>query len=228
MFEQLSDRIQYIRKAKNATMEQIASIADVSQATVSQWCNGKIKSIKNRSVDYLSSYYNVDPVWLLTGKGAPEDCHADNPGSVKIHYYLDPGNLLPYQEAPLLLTESMDKYILIDRNFFTEHNQLDIGECKIVKAFDDSMAPIIFKDDILLLDMAMSPSASDIPYAGKTYLFTVKNKYYIRNLFLKLNGDLVISSENPKFGEDLILASDIENVEILGRIAARFSTVPFL
>lgn len=217
MFEKLSERIQYIRQIKHTSMEDIAKAAGVSQGTVSQWGSGKIQTIKPWVGWGIAKKYNIDPLWLLTGIGSPETSENSNAETVKLHYYVEEG------EDPL---SEIEHYRYLDREIFLTH-QINPEDCVLVDAPDNSMEPLIFKGDILLVYIPDISYNYALEMETRIYFIKINNKYFIRKIYPRIT-DLLISSENEKFGEEIIKDDDRNKINIIGRVIARYGTTPFL
>lgn len=213
----LSERMQYLREHKSATMDQIAEVAGVTQAAVSQWSNGKTSNIKAQVALKLAKHYNVNYHWLSDGEGDPEDFN-EEPNYAKI---------ISYYRKFTIHEQWDDKTdaLYVDKNFLEKHD-ICIPKCIFIKAWDNSMEPLIFKGDYLIVELSQDIPARDVN-EGKVYFFQIDGKPHIRRLYPKLNGDLILSSENPKFGEDRILEQYIGYVGIIGQIKARLGAIPF-
>lgn len=66
----LSDRVkECLTEQPGKTQIGLAKACGISAASVSDWVTGKTKSIQGENLIPASTYLNVDPHWLATGKG---------------------------------------------------------------------------------------------------------------------------------------------------------------
>ena len=65
----LADRITVRRVELGLTQADLARIAGVSEAAVSQWESGQTKNLKNAHLFVVADFLNVSPRWLATGQG---------------------------------------------------------------------------------------------------------------------------------------------------------------
>lgn len=84
---------------------------------------------------------------------------------------------------------------------------------KLFKASGDSMADTIEDGNILLVDTSRTDYNN-----GGIYVLTINNDWFVKRLRLRINGDLEIISDNPKY-EPEILKPDMDiEVKIIGRV----------
>lgn len=218
----LSDRINYLRDEKNATMEQIADVAGVTQAAVSQWCNGKTTNIKSHVAQKLAEYYKISAKWLSSGEGLPTDNT-----NIEIYNY----TTIPYKRITFQCGEGyepsyedlLDKtFIKLENKFFID-NQVSPNHCICVKVEGDSMEPLIYNGEYVVIDQNERNNIKE----GKVYAFGVQGKMRIKRLYPKIDGSLVIKSENKNFEDDHVPPELMDSVVIIGRVVARIGTAPF-
>lgn len=67
----LRERLSWVIAQKGLSKADLARLAHVSRATVTQWMNGEIRSISTSTLYRMCIALNVDPNWLSQGKGDP-------------------------------------------------------------------------------------------------------------------------------------------------------------
>ncbi len=65
IFEKVGARLKQARELRHITLEEAGKKVDVHKSTVLRWENGETEKIKLPVIEMLSSYYNVNPVWLM-------------------------------------------------------------------------------------------------------------------------------------------------------------------
>jgi transcriptional regulator with XRE-family HTH domain len=68
--EKVGDRIRRLRAARKLTQGQVAKAIGITQGSFTQLETGKSKSPASSTLTKLARYFEVDPEWLMTGKGA--------------------------------------------------------------------------------------------------------------------------------------------------------------
>lgn len=71
-FLTLQDRLKYLRKKKGLSQRKLAEEIKVSAGNVGDWERGRSKPSMT-AITLLSNFFDIDPQWLLTGKGTHPD-----------------------------------------------------------------------------------------------------------------------------------------------------------
>jgi transcriptional regulator with XRE-family HTH domain len=74
----MKDRIQKILEAKNLTPSAFADEVDLSRAVVSHILHGRNKLSLDNMEKILLRYTDINPLWLISGKGSMYQDGADN------------------------------------------------------------------------------------------------------------------------------------------------------
>lgn len=70
--EKVGDRIRRLRKVRKLTQAQVAKAVGVTQGSFAQLETGTSKSPSSVTLTRLARFFEVDPEWLMTGKGAQQ------------------------------------------------------------------------------------------------------------------------------------------------------------
>lgn len=89
---------------------------------------------------------------------------------------------------------------------------------KLFKASGDSMENIIEDGNILLVDT----SRTDY-HNGGIYVLTINNDWFVKRLRLKINGDLEIISDNPKYEPEVLRPNTDIEINVVGRVIKNLS-----
>ena len=88
------------------------------------------------------------------------------------------------------------------------------------KVVGDSMEPLLYDGDSVLVDMSENSISSVID--GKVYAIRYMNDLRIKRLYKKLDGTLTLRSDNPHYkDEDVPPALVDEHISIIGRVRDR-------
>jgi len=90
------------RKEKNMTLKDLAQRVGVSEATVSRWESGDIRSMKRPNIEALSKILGISPAILMEWEEYDE--------TTPEHYYLDPES----REMAEFLANNKDYKVLFD------------------------------------------------------------------------------------------------------------------
>jgi phage repressor protein C with HTH and peptisase S24 domain len=89
---------------------------------------------------------------------------------------------------------------------------------KLFKASGDSMENTIEDGNILLVDT----SRTDY-HNGGIYVLTINNDWFVKRLRLKINGDLEIISDNPKYEPEVLRPNTDIEINVVGRVIKNLS-----
>lgn len=64
------DRLRNLRTARKLTQDQLAKALGIKQGSLTQLETGKSKGPSSKTLTKLARIFEVDPEWLMTGKGA--------------------------------------------------------------------------------------------------------------------------------------------------------------
>lgn len=87
-----------------------------------------------------------------------------------------------------------------------------------IKASGDSMQPLIYDDDILLVNTARTDF-----HNGGIFLLTINNDWYVKRLRLRVTGELDIISENPKYPIETLQPNTSVEIQVKGRVLKNLS-----
>jgi transcriptional regulator with XRE-family HTH domain len=86
----VGERIRKLRLARKLTQEQLAKVLGIKQGSVTQLETGKSKSPKSSTLTKAARYFEVDPEWLMTGKGPQQPVASLDPVEAElIAFYRD-------------------------------------------------------------------------------------------------------------------------------------------
>ena len=134
----MGERLKELRFKKGVTQEEVGKIISVSKATIMKYEKGLVENLKRSSIEKLAKYFNVTPSYLMCLEDANNINDNENKqlfpllGVVKAGYnYLAIENIIGYV--------SIDKKLSDPENYFA------------LKVTGDSMQPILYEDDIVIV-----------------------------------------------------------------------------
>lgn len=69
--ENMAQKIKELRKAKNLTLEQVASVVGVGKSTVRKWETGMIANMKRDKIASLAKALDTTPAYLMGWEESP-------------------------------------------------------------------------------------------------------------------------------------------------------------
>ena len=228
MPSELKDRLAEALAQSGKTKIGLARYCGVSHPSVTNWFNGRTKELTSSNAMKAAVFLDVSVQWLTTGKGdmkdgtitALHDEEAVPTGFIEIpEYRVECG--AGHRDAPTFEVATDAKRAVYRREWFEERN-LNPKKCKRLKVHGDSMAPILFDGDSILCDCSVTHIVS-----GKIYAFCFGDEVRVKRLFTKLNGGLIVNSENPQEKDEEISPEEMDLFYLVGRVVDRSGSGPF-
>lgn len=182
----------------------------------------------NSSVLAKLAAEGIDTHWLLTGEGAmlrkPSAAHGGFSDLPPSHMAEDEIGGSGFVRIPHLRIRTTDSGVRIDdlslegalafkRSWLRTTFEAEPETLMIVEMEGEAMEPALRDGDLLLIDTAQPRLRGDGIYA-----FRVQGTLAIRRLQMKLDGSVVISSDNPTAGpSETFSAENARMLDIVGR-----------
>ncbi len=230
MPSELKDRIAEALAESGKSKAELARYCQVAPASVTAWFNGKTKSLDAVSAIKAAMFLGVNALWLTTGKGEK----AAGVGEIYEEESTPDGFVeIPEYEITFgagdCFTPSYEEVTKIRRALYREDWLKSQGvkskDCRRFKVHGDSMVPILFDGDRILCDCRPGQKIVN----GKIYIFCYGESVRVKRLYAKLNGSIVVHSENPaeQPQDEVIEASDLDRFFLVGRVIERSGSAPF-
>lgn len=208
----------------------LARAAGVKAPSVSDWFSGKTKEIKSAPALAVAALYGVNVLWLTQGKG-PRDAHerADGESILAIH----PDDELPPETVSIPEhqikfsggngTSVIDYELSEDaepatyRLSWLQRNKLSAARLRRFKVSGQSMEPLLFHGDTVLVNLAENSLEHLID--GKVYAIRYGDELRVKRLFRRLDGTLILRSDNEAFKDEEVPPMLVEkHITIIGRV----------
>lgn len=88
-----------------------------------------------------------------------------------------------------------------------------LNNLAVISAFGQSMSPTFSDGDILLVDRGITEAKIDA-----VFVIGRGDELFVKRIQRRLNGDIVIRSDNPLFEPEVVAGAEVESVRILGRV----------
>ena len=214
----------------------LAEVSGVPQGTISKIERGD--QDKSTYDGALSRALGVHPLWLslndaeyqpdwLGGSQSAPDTFRPSPVIA-----LRPGDEIPdgfvaVQEFMVTFSAGNGHevhYDLIEnaepatyRLSWFQRERIDLRHVKRFKVSGDSMEPLLFAGDSILVNLAENDMRSVID--GKVYAIRYDNELRVKRLYKRLDGTLILHSENPAYSDELVPPDLVDQyISIIGRV----------
>lgn len=106
--------------------------------------------------------------------------------------------------------------ISISRDLLASRGVRALSNLAFVVQRGDAMAPYLSDSELALVDRGQT-----LTQEGLAYAVSFGNMLLVRRLRPALGGGLVLTCDNPRFGEERVAPEDADKVQILGRVIWR-------
>lgn len=198
----------------------LAKACGIRPASVTDWFNGRTKTLSYENAVRAAAYLHVNAKWLASGSeemlspsvGAFSPYSELEEGFVEIPEYsvrfsAGPGNMViePVEGA------AKARY----RESWFQERQINPENCKRFKVHGDSMEPFLWDGDTILVDCAPQEIVS-----GKVYAFSLYGEMRVKILRPLMRG-IQVKSLNPDFPDEVLMPEDLETFRLIGRVRDR-------
>lgn len=221
----LAERLTLALSASNLRKSDIARSCSISPASVSDWFSGKSKSIKSINLPKVAKLLGVSSTWLATGIGPikPSDVLAAEDTYDKIDWVGIPEYKIRFAaeiDENSTLEELPSEYKVVYRRLWFQRKNVNPEDCKRFKVTGNSMEPLLLDHDVVLVDCSETEIID-----GRIYVFIFGNVLRTKRLYKKIDGSIIVHSENPNFPDETIKSTDAEQVHVIGEVIERSGSV---
>lgn len=211
------------KAAPHKSKAGLARAAGVRAASVTDWFNGKTKSLTYGNAIQAAAYLDVSAQWLASGEGnmhSPsveafdEDDALDEDEFVEIpefeaRFAAGERNAVYFEEV----TESIKARY---RRSWFQARQINPNNCRRFKVRGTSMEPFIWDGDTILVDCTPQPILG-----GKTYAFMLNGDMRVKILYPLMSGKLLVKSLNPDVPDETLDENQLDGFQLIGRVRDR-------
>jgi len=200
------NRLKQIRKENNDISQQkVASMIGVPQSKIAEVELGKT-TLKPEFAKKLTDIFNKSFEWFMLGEGSPS-----KPICIPIPLY----NIGAAAGAGTWLSEEPEsECIYFDERWIKNVLKADPKNLHLIFTNGDSMDPTIKDKDLLMVDESKK--------LGNTGIFVIlvnNTELRVKRVTKKLDGSLVIMSDNSKYQDEIIPANcDYVEIKIIGEV----------
>lgn len=227
MSTDLKDRLAAALERSGKTKMELARYCGVSHPSVTNWFNGRTKELTASNALRAASFLGVNSTWLTTGRGDMDTSvaglHDEDEipdGFVTVHdYRVNFGAGSSAEPTYEEISESKRVFYRID--WFRERGTRP-QDCKRFKVHGDSMEPVLYDGDTILCDCSAQRIIS-----GKIYAFGFGDEMRVKRLYTKIDGGLLVRSENHSIPDETIGPDEMDRFYLIGRVIERSGSAPF-
>ena len=215
----LSDRLKKALAAADISQRQLAKMIGVSPATINLLLNGTTKTLKAATANKAAAALDVSARWLAEGVGEMKSLVSAVQEEAQSDDYIE----IPEYEIKVgagskdfyyqVVTDNKKAYYR--QEWFAEHHT-NPANCKRFRVEGDSMMPLLWDGDRITVDTAYQQIID-----GKVYCFMLDYQMRVKRLIKRLDGGLLIKSENPDYPDEALKPDEMERFRMVGRVIDR-------
>ena len=217
----LTDRIKTLSRAQNLTLNELAEAAGVSRQTLYYWSKGRRPELE--SVRKIAAVLRVSPEVLLSDEedaltnAKTAACVFPGEDEIPRGWNAVPRTQLEFSAGggayPVPVGQGSD-YLILPDAFFQRH-RVAPESCLAAEVTGDSMVPTLLPGDQVVFVKESELSALR---EGRIYVFCDGSALRIKRLSRRVDGSLLIRSDNPTYSPEVIPVNEQENVRVYGRV----------
>lgn len=231
----LSERASYLLELAGNSTKELARIAGVRPASVSQWVNGPTKSLAIEPATRLAKHFGLNPMWISKGVGLVRDISPSSDTHMESGDAESPVLLISLSEHPDLLSvprvkfklsagvsgyavepeEGNGKPVFFRKDWFEMHNYKP-EKLFSVRVSGNSMEPSLWDGDLVVIN-----TADTGPHDGDVFAMNYEGEMVIKRM-RRDAGEWWATSDNSdqrRFAPKRCT----EDVSIIGRVVYKQS-----
>lgn len=194
---------------------ELGALADklgVHKNTLSNYERGVRSPDANFLVKFLQVFPSANPGWLLTGEGSKERMEG---GEVPEGFFL-----VPFHEVALkgpgggiIVSKQVINYVSFDANWVRNFLGVSPQDLAMIAVKGDNMEPTLSDGDMVLVDLR----GNRIEDNG-IYVLQFKDALLVRRLHRKLDGSVIVKSDNKTYEPEILSEEEAEGLTVVGRV----------
>jgi phage repressor protein C with HTH and peptisase S24 domain len=210
------DRVERLREAikKVGSAREAARLSGLPYGTLQGYIRGGELKLSNAAS--IARVAGVRLEWLATGEGPMQGEHPDVTAPAAPPGYV----LLPLVEARAaagsnggLRSDQIVDFIAFSESFLKQTLRRSPQNLALLTASGDSMDPTIRDGDLLLVDT----SARRIE-GSRIYVLAIGGALMVKRIQLRLDGSVVVKSDNAVYEPEVLAADQTSSLNILGQV----------
>lgn len=190
------------------TQREAAKFIGRTPETLANWASGTVPPFE--PLARLAIEKKVSLQWLATGDGpmfSAEPAPADFVYIPRYELRAGAGN------GQIIESENIKEFIAFRAEWVRARLRRNPAHLAVLEAFGDSMAPTIKDGDIMLVD-----TSEDRVRGNAIYVVRAGDEALVKRVELKLDGTLLVKSDNPSYETVALRADQIPDLRVLGKV----------
>lgn len=157
----------------------------------------------------LRMFPRINSDWLLTGEGSmykDYEAYESGSGGKGVHVRI-PGREVGGEREPVV------DYLSFRPEWVRNALGIPVGHLAQITVTGDAMEPTLSDGDIVLLD-----TTSRVVTGGAVYVLQSGGALLIKRLQYRLDGSVVVKSDNQRYEAEIVSGEALEQLRIIGRV----------
>ncbi|MFA0077372.1 S24 family peptidase [Vibrio artabrorum] len=207
--KRICDIIRTERKKLKVTQRELAKVAKVTPAAVSQWERDETLP-KGKSLILLAKYFGM-PVERLSDSSDSSDLNLPQDNSLLVDFYPD---VYASGGCGSFVNSEISEKIYIPILNLDKANKQNL---KCIKVSGDSMSPTLIDNSIIVLDISQK-----LIKDGAIYVFTHGDLLRVKELRNQKGGNVLIVSHNNDYENE---NAELKEISIIGKVIQYSSSI---
>lgn len=230
----LGERVGTRLKELKMTQAELSRLTGLTRSAVSAWLTKDIKTVKAETLLETARALKVHPMWLANGTGPKEldeeflgqpiAAIDEGPADTDKDYIVIPEYQLSFSAGAGAVAESEnpDGVPAAYKISWLQSIGLKPKNARRFRVRGDSMEPTLFHDDRILVDI--SQNLPEHIQDGAVYAVRYGESLKVKRLHRRIDGRIVLVSDNPAYSEEVISPEYADDFAIIGRVLERSGT----
>lgn len=215
----ISEMLDEIRAVLGMTQAQLAVALGVNLNRIKSLSNGRAVNLTAAEIKILVDDLNINPVWLATREGeilrhsSKESVSEVNNSSLTDFVMVPRYDVSASAGGGQIIHSEQIVDHLAFRDGWVSRMGLNRGKLALISVTGDSMSPSLQNNDLVLIDLRVKSLGSDDIYAIQH-----RGHLLIKRIQIKMDGTIIVISDNPIYGSEVLKPGNEENFIVVGRV----------
>lgn len=220
---EISARLKVARTALALNQKDFASKSGVGFSTYQKYEMGLSVPGGEAIEGFVRMGFNAN--WLLTGEGpmllsellgeALQESVAREPAAAPYGFLLVPRYDVAASmgKGAIIHNEQVVDHLAFREQWVRTELSANPKNLVLISAIGDSMEPTLRAGDLLLIDRSTAGVKQDAIYA-----FAINGELRVKRMQLKIDGSVMVKSDNPQYDAEFLTSEQIAALRIVGRV----------
>ncbi len=210
----LAGRLYFLKGASRLQNDELARAFGVSESGFKKWLAGNAEpSLKN--LIGIQDVTGFALQWIATGEGTMfHDEAASAAPSVNGFVYVPRYDVrVGAGTGQVVESESLKGFLAFREDWIRSRLRRNPATLVVFEAYGDSMHPTIADGDIMLVD-----TSEERVRGPAIYVVLAGNEAIVKRVELKIDGSLLVKSDNPSYEPMILRGDQVAELRVLGKV----------